>query len=371
VTRLLAATLALGGAAADGWVEIDGEHIGRAGHGPPPRAPDERLEGVLAAGLVDLQVNGAGGHEVTGGAAALDAIDAVQLAHGVTAYLPTLVSPDDATAERALDELGRRSLDAASPVAGIHVEGPFISPSHAGMHPVSRLRTPVEGVPDWLDHPAITLVTIAPELPGALELIGKLSARGVVVALGHSGADAETTRAAIDAGAGLVTHVFNAMGPLHHREPGLAGVALVDERLYTAVIADGVHIHPLVLELVRRAAGDRAVLVSDSTPAAGASPGRYEMAGVAIERGRAGEVLTDDGRLAGSSLTLDEAVRAWRAMTAATLAEALYAATEAPALAADLPGGLKPGAPARLVLLDGGGSVRRVMFRGRWLDQVA
>jgi N-acetylglucosamine-6-phosphate deacetylase len=369
VSRLLAGMLAMAGVAAPGWVKVDGERFAGTGHGPPPCVPDERLDGILAPGLCDLQVNGAAGHEVTDGAAALDTIDAVQLAHGVTSYLPTLVSPHDAAAERVLEELGRRALDPASPVAGVHVEGPFLSPSHAGMHPVERLRVPSEGVPAWLDHPAVRMVTLAPELPGALQLIEQLRARGVAVALGHSGASAEDARTAIDAGAGFVTHVFNAMAPLHHREPGLAGVALVDERVHVGVIADGLHLHPLVLELVRRAAGDRAVLVSDASPAAGAEPGRYEMAGVAIERGSDGAVRTDDGRLAGSALTLDEAVRNWTAITGATVAQALLAATEAPALAAGVAGGLRRGAPAHLVLLGAGAAVRRVMFRGRWMDQ--
>lgn len=368
MTGVVAADLALGGRVAPGWVEIDGDRIAGAGHGDPPRAAGERHDGILAPGFFDLQVNGGCGHEVDTGAEALDAIDAEQLAHGVTRYLPTLVSPSDATAEHALELLAGRLADPRSPVAGVHVEGPFLSPEHAGMHPHERLRVPAAGVPSWMEHPAIRLVTIAPELPGALELIGHLRARGVTVALGHSGADAATASAAIDAGASLVTHVFNAMGPLHHRAPGLPGVALVDPRVHVAVIADGVHVDPLVLELVRRAAGPRVVLVSDATPLAGAAGGsRALMAGVAIERGPDGTARTGDGRLAGSTLTLDGAVRNWASLTGATLGEAIHAAAEAPAAAGALPGGLSTGAPADLVLLDGDGRVRRTMLAGRWL----
>lgn len=363
---LLAAELALGGRLAAGWVELDGARLAGAAHGPPPRAPDERVDGILAPGLCDLQVNGAAGHEVTGGAGALDAIDALALAHGVTSYLPTLVSPDDETAERVLARLATRVADPRSPVAGVHLEGPFLSREHAGMHPVERLRVPADGVPAWIEHPAVRLVTVAPELPGALDLIARLSERGIAVALGHSGAGAEAARAGIDAGARLVTHVFNAMAPLHHRAPGLAGVALVDERVHVSVIADGVHVDPIVLELVRRAAGARTVLVTDATPAAGAPAGRYAMAGVPIERGADGAAHTPDGRLAGSTLTLDEAVRSWVAMTSASLAEALFAAGEAPAAAARLHHAA--GSPADLVALDRAGSVRRVMLGGRWLD---
>jgi N-acetylglucosamine-6-phosphate deacetylase len=348
---ILAARLALGGILDPGWAQVEGDRIAGIGHGDPPGSPDERLDGVLAPGLSDLQVNGGAGFEVTGGSAALDAIDALQLAHGVTSYLPTLVSPADGS---ALDALAARAADPGSPVAGVHLEGPFLSPEHAGMHPVERLRVPADGVPDWFEHPAVRLVTIAPELAGALELIEQLAARGVVVSLGHSGASAEVARAAIDAGASMVTHVFNAMGPLHHRAPGLAGLALVDERVRVGVIPDGRHVDPIVLELVRRCAGERVVLVTDATPAAGAPAGRYSMAGVPID----GDGRTADGRLAGSVLTLDAGVRSWVASTGATLSAALAAASSLP----------EPGGPADLVLFDDGGEVRRVMRRGRWLS---
>jgi N-acetylglucosamine-6-phosphate deacetylase len=348
---IIAAQLALGGVLGPGWAEIDGDKLAGIGHGDPPGAPDASLDGVLAPGLCDLQVNGGAGFEVTGGSAALDAIDALQLAHGVTSYLPTLVSPADGS---ALNSLAARAADPGSPVTGVHLEGPFLSPEHPGMHPVERLRVPADGVPDWVEHPVVRLVTIAPELPGALELIERLAGQGVVVSLGHSGASADVAREAIDAGASMVTHVFNAMEPLHHRAPGLAGVALVDERVRVGVIPDGRHVDPIVLELVRRSAGSRVVLVSDATPAAGAPAGRYSMAGVTID----GEGRTVDGRLAGSVLTLDAGVRSWVASTGATLAEGLAAASSAP----------EPGGAADLVLFDDGGEVRRVMRRGRWLS---
>ncbi len=357
---LLAGALALRGRIAPGWAETDGGRLVGLGHGRPPRPPGECVDGVLAPALCDLQVNGAGGHEATGGPAALDAIDALLLAHGVTSYLPTLVSPDDETAERVLAEIAERVADPASPVAGAHLEGPFISPEHRGVHPPERLRSPIDGVPAWMEHPAVRVVTLAPELPGALALIARLRTCGMAVALGHSGADAETARAAFDAGARLVTHVFDAMAPLHHRAPGLVGAALLDERVWVPAIADGVHLHPLVLELVRRVAGRRALLVTDATPAADAPAGSYRMAGLEIEAA-GGAARTPDGTLAGSTLTLDLAVRNWAAMTEATLADALYAAGAGPRAAAGL------GAAADLVVLDGDGVVQRVMRRGAWL----
>jgi N-acetylglucosamine-6-phosphate deacetylase len=370
LTRLISGQLVRGGEIAWGWVEVDGERIESVGEGPPLRRPDERHDGIVAPGFVDLQVNGAGGHEVTDGAQALDAIDAIQLAHGVTSYLPTLISPDPEAAEQLLRDLEPRIADPASPVAGVHVEGPYISPEHRGMHPPDSLRPPPGDVPRWLRSPAIRIVTLAPELDGALRLIRALTERGLTVSLGHSGASAEQALDAVGAGASVVTHVFNAMGPLDHRAPGLIGRALVDRRLFVSVIADGVHVDPLVLELVFRAALDRVALVSDSTPAAGAPAGNYQMAGVTVERGADGAVRTADGRLAGSSITLDEAVRGWASMTGATLPEAIRAATETPAAACAMTAALEPGAPADLVMLDEAGTVERVMRRGRWLDDL-
>jgi N-acetylglucosamine-6-phosphate deacetylase len=367
MSPLLAGTIAREGRPAVGWVEIDGGLITGAGHGEPPRGPDETLGGILAPGLCDLQVNGAGGHEVSDGRAALEAIDRIQLRAGVTAYLPTLASPTDATAERALPALEEGAADPASPILGVHVEGPFLSADHAGVHPRQRLRIPAEGVPAWLDSPAVRVVTIAPELPGSLELIARLAARGVVVSLGHSGADAATARAAIDAGATMITHIFNGMAPFRHRAPGLAGVALVDERVRVGVIADGVHVDPLALELVRRAAGGRVVLVTDATPAADAAPGRYPMAGVEIEPDPAGAARTPDGTLAGSTLTLDAAARNWAELTGAGLAGAIAAASESPVAALGLPAPLAAGSPADLVVLDDAGTVERTMLGGRWV----
>jgi N-acetylglucosamine-6-phosphate deacetylase len=341
----------------------------RQGPALPPRSPDVRHDGVVAPGLLDLQVNGAGGQDVTGGPRALDRIDAIQLERGVTGYLATVVSTDDATAERAVAELAERAADPSSPMSGIHLEGPFLSPNHAGAHRPGALRSPVDGVPAYFSSAAVRLVTIAPELPGAIELIRELRARGVTVALGHSGASAAVARSALDAGARLVTHLFNAMAPLHHRAPALAAVALTDARTHVGVIADGVHVDPLVLEIVRRAAGARVVLISDATPGAAAPPGRYEMAGIEIESTPDGGVRSAGGRLVGSSLILDAAVRNWASMTEATLAEALVAATEAPAAALGVEAGFQPGSPADVVLLDRSGAVERVMRRGRWLKR--
>ena len=364
MTIVLAGTLAEGGKPVAGWVEVEGERIAATGRGAPPRAPDVRAKGLVAPGLCDLQVNGAGGCEAATDPAA---VDQVLLARGVTSYLATVLSAEDSVAAAAVARLAERAADPASPLAGVHLEGPFLSAEHAGMHPPARLRAPAGGVPEYVFSPAVRLVTLAPELPGAIELIGELRRRGVTVALGHSGASADVARRAVDAGARMVTHLFNAMAPLHHRAPGLVGVALADGRVSVCVIADGLHVDPLVLEVVRRAAGERVVLVSDASPAAAASAGRYRLAGVELERGADGAVRTPAGRLAGSALTLDAAVRNWAALTEATPAEALRAGSETPAAAVCLEAGLHPGRRADLVLLDEAGAVRRTMRAGRWV----
>jgi N-acetylglucosamine-6-phosphate deacetylase len=258
--------------------------------------------------------------------------------------------------------------DPASPIAGAHLEGPFLSPAHAGMHRPELLRSPSDAIPSYYSSPAVKLVTLAPELPGALELIHELRERGVAVALGHSGASAEEARAAVDAGARLITHLFNGMAPLHHRGPGLAGVALSDERLSVSVIADGVHVDPLVLRLVERLAGDRVVLVSDAGPLASSDADSATLGGVTISRAADGASQTADGRLAGSAILLDEAVRRWGDYTGATLAQAIQAASDRPARALGLATGLEPGASADLILLDDRGRLERTMHNGGWTD---
>lgn len=369
MSRVLAGRLARRGRLVDGWLSVRAGVIDAVGEGAPPRPADDRPAGIVAPGFVDLQVNGAAGAQVVDGHAALDRIEAALLQRGVTSYLPTVISAEDEPSARVVQELAERVADPASPAAGVHLEGPFLADGHRGVHRAGVLRAPGRGpLPLAYSSPAVRLVTLAPELDGALALVRALGARGVAVSLGHSGADAATAQAAFAAGAGLVTHVFNAMGPLHHRAPGLAGAALVHPRARVAVIADGHHVDPLVLELVRRAAGPRAILVSDASPAAAASAGRYCLGNVEIERGPDGVVRTSEGLLAGSATLLDDAVRLWAGLTQATLPEAIAAAAEVPAEAIGLPAALEPGSPADLVVLDEEGRVVRVMRHGRWLS---
>jgi N-acetylglucosamine-6-phosphate deacetylase len=341
-----------------GWIEVDGATVAAARHGTPPRAPDVTVP-VIAPGLSDLQVNGAAGLEALDGAAALDEIDRVLSRRGVLRWLAALPTAEPERIEAALTAAAERTGDPAHGLAGVHLEGPFLSPDRPGVHRRELLRAPAQGVPSYYDHPAVRVVTLAPELDGALELIGRLTARGVAVAIGHSGADAATTLRALDAGARLVTHLFNAMAPLHHRDPGVVGVALTDPRVRPCVIADGLHVDPIVLRLIRAAAGERVALVSDASAAAAAPPGRYTLAGVTIERTADGAVRAADGTLAGSGILLDEALRGWMLHAGAPLAEALAAATRGQAL--------RPGGRADLVVVSEAGEVERVMRSGTWL----
>ncbi|MGI8595299.1 MAG: N-acetylglucosamine-6-phosphate deacetylase, partial [Solirubrobacteraceae bacterium] len=350
-----------------GTVVVEGEEIvevvpGRAGR----EEVDLVHDGFVAPGLCDLQVNGAAGRSVTQEGPAVAELEHRLLEVGVTSYLPTLVtSPPDLRVE-AVERLAGRVDDRRSPAVGIHLEGPLLNPRMRRVHDERWLEEAVERLPDGFEHEAVRLVTLAPEVPGGRGAIRLLAGRGQTVSLGHSAATAAQAFAAAEAGARAVTHLFNAMAPLHHRDPGLAGAALADERLAPMVIADGVHVDPVVLALVHRAAGERVVLVSDASSAAGAPEGTHRMQGIPIER--RGDVVTDaQGSLAGSAVLLDRIVSRWREATRCTAADAWAAASERPAALVGAASGLAPGRPASLVLLDHDLAVRRVMLRGRWV----
>jgi N-acetylglucosamine-6-phosphate deacetylase len=304
-----------------GTVVLDGGRVEAVLDDPGPSVPDV----TLAPGLVDLQVNGLDDHDVWAGD--LDALGGALRDAGTTAWCPTLTS-------RPLAAYGQWFATHPRPAPGelgVHLEGPFLHPGRAGAHPREHLVPPDAA---WLAAlPArVRLVTLAPELPGGLDAVSRLTERGVTVALGHSDATYEEALAAAAAGARMVTHLFNAMAPLHHRAPGLAGAGLTDPRLVPAVIGDGLHVHPALLALVL--ATGRALLVSDSV--------------------RAGHERLPDGRLGGSTITLAEAVRT-AVRAGVPLATALLAATARPAGLMGRPdlGRLEAGAQGAVVAFDG------------------
>jgi N-acetylglucosamine-6-phosphate deacetylase len=334
-------------------------------------------DGILAPGFIDIHIHGGGGHDVMeAGTDALQAVERLLAAHGVSSYFPTTVTaPMDATLPalaRLADaiEAGEKSPAGelrARPL-GIHLEGPFISHQRRGVHPPEDLLTPSVAAFDRFWQAArghIRVLTIAPELPGAVEVIAKASARGVCVSLGHSDADLNAARAGFAAGARHATHTFNAMRPLDHRDPGILGEVLTDARLSADIIADGIHLDPVIVELFLKAKGpDAAVLITDATAATGMPDGRYRLGSleVDVKDGR----CTAGGKLAGSVLTMDRAVRNVVQFAQWELQQAVRLATVNPARVAGVKKGgvLEAGAPADLVVLSSSGEVRNTIIRG-------
>ncbi|MET0902808.1 MAG: N-acetylglucosamine-6-phosphate deacetylase [Acidimicrobiales bacterium] len=315
-----------------------------------------QLDGLrVAPGFVDLQCNGGLGIDLASEPERLWELGAALPRFGVTAWLPTIVSTPDGIVERALDALATGPPDgwAGALPLGLHLEGPFLSALKRGAHPEALLRKPTLGaIEGWTRDAGVVLVTIAPDLPGALEVIAALVQRGVIVSLGHTPATAEQAAAAVDAGARWVTHLFNAMAPMHHREPGLAGVALSDERLHVGLIPDGIHVHPHVVTAAQRALRDRLTIVTDAVAALGMPDGRHELGRTEVHVSDRGVRLAD-GTLAGSNLAMDQGVRNLVAFTGCSDAQAIHAAATAPAHLLDDParGNLEAGTRADLVVL--------------------
>ncbi len=319
---------------------------------------------MAAPGFVDLQVNGFGGvdfhsADTDGYRRAARAL----LETGVTAYQPTLISAPEAELTSALQEVPANG--AAPHVLGAHLEGPFLAPERLGTHPAAARRDPDAPLLErLLAAGPVTHVTLAPELPGALELVDLLRSRGVTVSCGHSNATADEARDAFAHGALTVTHIFNAMRPFAAREPGLAGAALASDDVIVQVIVDGVHLAEETAKLVWQAAAGRVALVTDAVAGAGLGDGTYRLGSVdvSIENG---VVRRADRTLAGSTVTMIEAVRNLVAL-GAPLAGALAAASEVPARIArrDDVGRLAPGAPADLVVVDDSLQLVRVLAAG-------
>jgi N-acetylglucosamine-6-phosphate deacetylase len=309
---------------------------------------------VTSRGYLDLQVNGAAGHDLTEDPESVWAVGEALTQYGVSAFLPTLVSPSWEVVDRARQAFasGPPNGYSGADVLGWHVEGPFLSPARAGAHDPASLHAPDPGaVADWSPATGVRMVPLAPELPGALAVVERLVADGVVVSAGHSAATFEQATSGFDAGIRAVTHLFNAMSPLDHRDPGLPGAALVDERVRIGLIPDGLHVHPAVVRLVRAAVGgDRLAIVTDAIAALGMKPGTYRLAGQQVlvrdETGESGETGATggvasarlaDGRLAGSVLSMDVAVRNLAAFSGIELADAKAAATIVPATLLSVP----------------------------------
>jgi N-acetylglucosamine-6-phosphate deacetylase len=345
------------GALVPGDVEIEDGRVVAVG------LSDGHGSGIAAPGFVDLHLHGFGGvdfaHADAGG---YRRAGAALLASGVTAFRPTLLSAAEAELVAALREVP--SADIGPRVLGCHVEGPFLAPSRLGMHPPEARRDPeLAFVERLLAAGPVAHMTLAPELPGALELVDELVARGVTVACGHTDATADAARAAFGRGATHVTHLFNAMRPFTHRDPGIAGATLAHDSVTFELILDGNHIADDAVRLAWRAGRGRVVLVTDAIGATG--DGTWRVGPVEVEVHN-GVVRGGGGELAGSMLTMPRAIRALMSAGGASLAEAIDAATRVPAAAAgrDDVGVLRPGAPADVVVVDEDVNVLRVLVDG-------
>jgi N-acetylglucosamine-6-phosphate deacetylase len=365
-------------------VVIDDGHITAAGPRQAITAPAGARQAdfpglILAPGLIDIHVHGGGGHDVMSrDPSALAAIERHMAKHGVTGYLPTTVTaPLDRTLA-ALEHLGKAILsrgnggsesDRAQPF-GIHLEGPFISHAKRGVHPPENLLAPS---PEMLDRfwqacgGAIRMMTIAPELPGAEATIRHARGLGVHSSLGHSDARYDQTRAAISAGASHATHTFNAMRALDHREPGILGAVLTEDALTADIIADGVHLDPSIVRLFLAAKGpERAILITDAISATGMPDGRYRLGPFEVEV--RGDRCDYQGKIAGSVLTLDRAVRNVMTFAAWNLQQAVRLATLNPARLLGITGErgiIAPGRVADMVVLTPEGKVVRTIVGGK------
>ena len=319
---------------------------------------------IIVPGFLDLQVNGLAGNDAASGAAAITEISRRLPQYGVVGFLPTLISRPLTEANRFVEACGAAESPGAA-VLGAHVEGPFLNPKYAGAHdPRCLVRPEPEKVHALLEFPP-AIVTLAPELPGALDAIRALTAAGVVVSAGHSGATMAEANAGFDAGIRFGTHLFNAMSPLHHREPGLPGALLTDEQITIGLIADGVHVHPSMLSLAVKTAGaERIALTTDQTAAAGSPPGPYVIAGrETFSDGTS--VRLADGTLAGSVATMDHLVRVMAGRPGVGLRRAVEMASATPARLLGLDRGVRAGAPADLAVLTPDLRVRLTLVGGR------
>ncbi len=288
---------------------------------------------MVAPGLIDLHVHGGLGSDTMDATPeALRSMAGFFVEHGVTAFLATTISQSPEAVWAAVENAARNGAapggTGGARLLGVHLEGPYLNPLHRGAQPEQWVRNPdpVE-YRRWFETDVVRLVTVAPELPGALECIRAGVRRGVRFSAGHTDAGYDQVQQAAEAGLTQSTHTFNGMKGLHHREPGTVGAVLVDDRIFCEVIADGVHVHPAVIGLIVRAKGvERTLLVTDAIRAAGLSDGEYDL-GKQIVTVREGVARTQAGGLAGSTLTLNRAVLNAMRLTGLTINQALRMAT--------------------------------------------
>jgi N-acetylglucosamine-6-phosphate deacetylase len=306
------------GGVGDGWVETHGERIAEVGRGRPPRKAAGNRTWTIVPGFVDVHVHGGGGHSVIAGdPAAIIGAANFHRGHGTTTTLVSLVTaPADeliAATKRIAEYLDSSSPDVRRRIAGIHLEGPFLSAARCGAQNPAHMTDPDPAVVDELLTAAnghLRVVTLAPERPGALDAIRRFVGAGVIAAIGHTDATFDETAAAVAAGATLATHLGNAMSPLHHRDPGAVGSCLSSPAVVCELIVDGHHLHPAFVRLAAMTKREDAfVLITDAIAAAGAGDGRYVLGALDVDVVDGVARLADAQALAGSTLTMDAAFR--------------------------------------------------------------
>lgn len=363
----------------DGAVRVENGQITQVGPTQdvdcPPTAQVIDASGLLLVpGFIDVQVNGGFGHDFTTNPESIWPVAADLPRYGVTSFLPTIITSPPETIAAAQHVLaGSPPNDFRGATAlGLHVEGPFLNPAKKGAHNPAHLRPPnLEAAANWSPEQGVLLFTLAPELPGALEVVKTLVARGVVVSAGHSLATYAQAQAAFEAGVTYGTHLFNAMPTLNHREPGLPGALLTNPALTVGLIPDGIHVHPAVIKLIWAAKGGaRLTLVTDAMAALGMSPGRYQIGDQAVIVTET-DARLEDGTLAGSTISLDAALRNLIEFTGCALADALPTVTTTPAALLGLPdrGQIAPGFMADLVLLSPELRVEKTIVGGQVVYQ--
>jgi N-acetylglucosamine-6-phosphate deacetylase len=361
----------------DAWVQVTDGRIAQVAQSMPDvDATVVDLAGAwLLPGYIDLHMHGGGGHSVADSPESIEEAVAYHRSHGTTATLVSLMTAPEAELSEQLGwaaELARRGALPRGYVLGSHLEGPFLSPQRGGAQNPAHMIAPDPLLLERLRAIAgetLKMVTVAPELDGALPLIETLSTSGVIVAMGHSDATYEQARAGIGAGAGHATHLFNAMRPLHHREPGLVGAAL-EAGLNCELINDGRHVHPAVVRLVFDLISSP-VLVTDAIDATGVGDGRFELGGQEVQVHGDEARLATSGSLAGSTLTMDRALRRTVKESGLSVERASAAASANPARVLGLDhelGSIAPGRRADLVVLDDDLQLTAVMAGGTWCD---
>jgi N-acetylglucosamine-6-phosphate deacetylase len=335
--RVLRGSVQLGMSMEPATVVIEGGRIasverGHASTGTyAPDVPVDDVE-IVSAGLIDLQVNGGTGAEIGDSAEAIDHVSAWLPETGVTAWLPTVVTAPGDFYPGVFNAWQEITHDRGAVPLGYHLEGPFLSPAKKGAHQLRYIQAASDDIIDlWLRQECIRIVTLAAEREGNLHRIRRLADAGITVSLGHTNATYEEFVAGIDAGATKATHLFNTMPNIHHRDPGAMVATLDDDRITAGIIPDGIHSHPAMVRLAFRAKGfDRMLIVSDMMSAAGLEAGTYGLGGQEVTVDASSARLAD-GTLAGSIVTMDEAIRNVVGWSMASLPEALHMATAVPA----------------------------------------